>query len=267
VADGLGNGNPPVIRIVRKKQVVQHHSGAWKVAYADFVTALMAFFLVMWIVGLSKPVREAIEAYFKDPIGFSKAVRHGQSPFASGDAMGILTGGAAPVPTGKGSGAKSKEERLREVQQAIVDEMERLPEFRSLRESVAVKLTKEGLRIELIEKRSSLFFDSGSAVLKPHTRQLLSVIAKQLREVNNPIVIEGHTDSRPLVSEPHYSNWELSSDRANAARRAMEASGLLPGQVLAVRGYADRKPLRPKEPHHFSNRRVSILVAYTAAGY
>jgi chemotaxis protein MotB len=93
------------------------------------------------------------------------------------------------------------------------------------------------------------------------------VIAKQLRDVNNPIVIEGHTDSLPLVSEPHYSNWELSADRANAARRAMEASGLRPRQVLAVRGYADRKPLRPRDPRHYSNRRVSILVAYSTAGY
>lgn len=267
MAEGMGKDNPPIIRIVRKKQVVRHHSGAWKVAYADFVTALMAFFLVMWIVGLSKPVREAIEAYFKDPIGFSRAVRHGRSPFATGDAMGILTGGAAPIPVGKGGGVKSKEEQLREVQQAIVEEMERLPELKSLRDSVSVTLTREGLRIELIEKRSSLFFDSGSAKLKPHTRHLLGVIAKQLRDVNNPIVIEGHTDSLPLVSEPHYSNWELSADRANAARRAMEASGLRPRQVLAVRGYADRKPLRPRDPRHYSNRRVSILVAYSTAGY
>jgi chemotaxis protein MotB len=267
VAEGFGNGNQPIIRIVRKKKAEGHHGGAWKVAYADFVTALMAFFLVMWIVGLSKPVKDAVEAYFKDPVGFSQAVRDGRSPFASGDAVGILTGGAAPVAAGEGGGVRSKEERLREVQQAILEELEKLPEFRSLRESVAVHLTPEGLRIELIEKTSSLFFDSGSAALKEHTRHLLGVIAQQLRELNNPIVVEGHTDSRRLVTEPAYSNWELSSDRANAARRAMEASGLRAGQVLAVRGYADRKPLRPKDPLHFSNRRVSILVAYTAAGF
>jgi chemotaxis protein MotB len=125
-----------------------------------------------------------------------------------------------------------------------------------------VHLTNEGLRIELIEKRSSLFFGTGSAKLNPRTVRLLQVIAHELRDLKNPIVVEGHTDSRPLNGANGYSNWELSGDRANAARRAMEEHGLRKGQIIGFRGFADRKLLRKDDPTHFSNRRVSILVAY-----
>jgi chemotaxis protein MotB len=145
-------------------------------------------------------------------------------------------------------------------------QIEKDPELRGLKESVQVHLTDEGLRIELLERTSSLFFDTGSAALKPRSIRLLSVIAHELARLPNPVVIEGHTDSRPLNGANGYSNWELSTDRANAARHAMEANGLTATQVIAVRGYADRKLLHPEDPTHFSNRRVSILVAYTKKG-
>lgn len=255
VEGSTGGGAPPVIRIVRRKGHAAHHGGAWKVAYADFVTAMMAFFLVMWIVGLSEPVREAIQAYFRDPVGFSEAVRAGQSPLGQGET--VIATFARP---NAGEAEPPDARRLEAARRAIVTQLEQTPELRTLRDSVRVRLDNEGLRIELIERSSDLFFDSGSAALKPRTYALLKVIATELRALGRPLVLEGHTDSRPLRRDDNYTNWELSTDRANAARRALIAFGLPPTQVVEVRGYADRRPLRPKEPAHFSNRRVSILV-------
>jgi chemotaxis protein MotB len=257
---GDTNSEAPVIRIVRKKKVAGgHHGGAWKVAYADFVTAMMAFFLVMWIVGLSKPTREAIAAYFKNPTIFNAG--GGKKPLGNGDAPPQTK--PAPVVAKSGDQAKV-EAQFKAKAETILKELQKSPEFSGLKDSVQVHLTDEGLRIELMEKTSSLFFDSGSARLKSRTVRLLQLIAQQLASLNNPIIIEGHTDSRPLNRADGYSNWELSADRANSARHAMEENGLRAGQVLAVRGYADRKLLKPEDPTHFSNRRVSILVAYAS---
>jgi chemotaxis protein MotB len=266
----LSGKDAPVIRIVRKKvSGGGHHGGAWKVAYADFVTAMMAFFLVMWILGLDKPVREAIAAYFRDPVGFMKMAHGGPSPLGKGgEGADMKKGSPAPLlPQDGGKGNQAiMQAQFKKAEEAILKQLEKDPEFRGLRDSVQVHLTNEGLRIELMEKTSSLFFDSGSAVLKERTVRLLTVISAELSKLKNPIIVEGHTDSRPLSRGDHYSNWELSTDRANAARKAMEEHGLSSKQVLAVRGYADRKLLRPDDPMHFSNRRVSILVAYTANG-
>jgi chemotaxis protein MotB len=223
---------------------------------------MMAFFLVMWIVGLSKPVRDAIASYFKNPSGFMKTGTGGKSPLSTEPDK--TAGKPSPIMPREGEGnLAALQEHFKAIQSAILREMRRMPELNGLEESVQVQLTDDGLRIELIEQRSSLFFDTGSAKLKPRTRKLLKFIAGKLRTLKNPIVVEGHTDSAPLGRPGGYTNWELSADRANCARRAMETQGLLPGQVIAVRGFADRKPLKPDDPFHFSNRRVSILVAYT----
>lgn len=256
----MAESDAPVIRIVKKKKGGGgHHGGAWKVAYADFVTAMMAFFLVMWIVGLDKPTRQAIADYFNHP-GLFQSGSGSKRPMGQENKSNIGT----PVPVKPTSGSKEAiEAQFKQAAGEIVKELEKTPEFRGLKDSVQVHLTNEGLRIELMEKTSSLFFDSGSAALKPRTVRLLQLIANQLAKLHNPIMIEGHTDSSPLGLANGYSNWELSADRANSARRAMEAHGLRPNQVLAVRGYADRKLLHPEDPMHFSNRRVSILVAYT----
>lgn len=257
----------PTIRIVRKKSGGGgHHGGAWKVAYADFVTAMFAFFMVMWIMGLSKPIKEAIAAFFRDPSGYSKTSHGGKNPLSGGDGTEIKKGPPAPIiPMDGGKGVPTiMASQFKQAAEAIQKKMEQDPEFKNLKDSVQVKLTNEGLRIELIEKTSSLFFDTGSAALKSRTVRLLHLIAKELGNLKNPIVIEGHTDSQPLRRSDGYSNWELSTDRANSARRAMEDKGLQPKQIIAVRGFADRKLLKPEEPTHFSNRRVSILVAYTS---
>ena len=262
-------GEAPVIRIVRKKvSGGGHHGGAWKVAYADFVTAMMAFFLVMWIVGLNKPIRQAIAAYFRDPSGFTKTTTGGKNPLSGGEGTVMQNNAPAPlVPLDGGhKGQGSMQAEFQKAADAIMKQLARDPEFSGLKDSVQVHLTNEGLRIELIEKTSSLFFDSGSAALKKRSVDLLSVIGKELGRLQNPVIIEGHTDSQPLGGPHGYSNWELSTDRANAARQAMEQHGLAKKQVLAVRGYADRKLLKPDNPLHYSNRRVSILVAYTKTG-
>ena len=258
----------PSIRIVRKKIIAGgHHGGAWKVAYADFVTAMMAFFLVMWIVGLNKPIRQAIAAYFRDPSGMMRTAHGGKNPLSGGDGTELKANAPAPlIPTDGGKGDGALQAQFKKAADAIMKELAQDPEFKGLKDSVQVHLTNEGLRVELMEKTSSLFFDPGSAVLKPRSIDLLSVVGKELGGLKHPVVIEGHTDSQPLHGPRGYSNWELSADRANSARQAMEQHGLAAAQVLAVRGYADRKLLRPDNPLHFSNRRVSILVAYTKAG-
>lgn len=251
------------IRIVKKKSGGHgHHGGAWKVAYADFVTAMMAFFLVMWILGLSKPQRQAIASFFRGEAGFMKTVN--TSPINQGGAIEIKRSMNAPIipqDGGKNSDGASLKKILDSVKESLVEQIKSIPELNDLKNSVDMEVTKEGLRIELIETRSSLFFDSGSANLKGHSGLLLATIAKKLKTVNHPIVIEGHTDRHPLGRSGGYSNWELSADRANAARRAMEGAGMESAQIASVRGYADRKLKRKDDPYHFSNRRVSILVS------
>ena len=264
----MASSEQPIIIVKKKGGHGGHHGGAWKVAYADFVTAMMAFFLVMWIVGLSKPTRIAIASYFRDPVGFMKTSHGGKSPISDASDSKPDEGQSAPVIPKDGGvpgmQLKALALQFKEIEKAIQKEMEKTPEFRSLKDSVNIQLTDEGLRIELIEKTSSLFFDSGRADLKPTTAHLLRMIAQQLGKLQSPIVIEGHTDSEPLHGANGYSNWELSTDRANSARRAMDGHGLKTNQIMAVRGFADRKLRVPDNPKHFSNRRVSILVGFSA---
>lgn len=241
----------PVRIIVKKKK--QHggaHGGAWKVAYADLVTAMMALFIVLWIVGQSNAVKQAISAYFKDP-----------GVFESGRGGGILPGtsGSAPTPT---SNAAIEMEKLKVEAKKIEEAIASTPEFNKFKDKVQITVSKEGLRIELVENSSGLFFDVGSAQVKPETVQLLKLVAKEIGRLNNNIMIEGYTDARPYV-KADYSNWELSSDRANTARRILETNGVKHDQILQVRGFADRNLKHPDQPLDAANRRVSILVAAT----
>lgn len=248
------------IRIVKKKHGGHgHHGGAWKVAYADFVTAMMAFFLVMWIVGLSKDIKEAIAAYFKDPVGFMKAVNEGKLAFSISP-----DGGAAKADEKEPSpelSMRSQKQQMEIAKQEIEKMVEGMPEFQKLKPFIKIQIVDEGLRVELLESSESVFFMTGSAELNPKARQLLGLIAKQLAKLPNRIIIEGHTDSRPF-SRGGMTNWELSVNRANSARRILEASGLRKGQIYEVRGYADNKLRVPSDPYHYSNRRISLLIAY-----
>ena len=245
--------NQPIIVIKKKKHHAGHHGGAWKVAYADFVTAMMAFFLVMWLVTQSKQVKAAIGGYFREPAMFE------------GGGKGILTGGTglneeAPGEASKAeTSAQSERKLLEDAVRHMQEQIDQVPAFKTLGKQVEFKVTPEGLRIDLVEQSDSSFFDAGSASLRGEAEHLLGVIAHEVGAVGQEVVIEGHTDSLGYASDDHYSNWELSADRANAARRVMEREGLKPSQISSIRGMADRQPRMP-DPRDPRNRRVSILV-------
>ena len=259
------------IRIIKKKKITGgHHGGAWKVAYADFVTAMMAFFLVMWIVGLSSNIKQAIAGYFKDPVKFMSEVNSGHSPFSlaamEGTGSKEGTGGKLDKPSAQDAPAVAEERaRLKQAKETIQKIIAATPEFSDLKKYVDVKLVDEGLKVDLVEAKESLFFDAASAKIKPSTAHLLAQMAKELGRLPNKVIIEGHTDSRPLARTDGYTNWELSADRANSARRVMEGKGLHTRQVAQVRGYAATLPRDAEHPEHFSNRRVSIVVVMKGA--
>jgi chemotaxis protein MotB len=243
--------------IIIKKKVHGHHAhhgGAWKVAYADFVTAMMAFFLVMWIVGQSNPMKAGVAGYFRDPGAFAQG---------RGEATGLLPGaprGIQPPGTPSSTEAvvaakavlEAAAERLRQA-------FEQLPEFANIKDRIEIEVTPEGLRIELVDTSNESFFEVGRAELRRETVDVLSVIASELSKIPNGVAVEGHTDSRAFVGAS-YGNWELSTERANAARRAMESAGLAPEQIEGVRGFADRKLHFADDPLDPRNRRVSIVV-------
>jgi len=243
------------IRIIKKaKKHHGHHGGAWKVAYADFVTAMMAFFLVMWITGMSQEVKASVAGYFKDPKGFMEAVKAGNAPFN--------------VPGEKGKEDKppkfTKEQeraKLEEAKKTIEKMVSDTPEFKNLKKHVDIKITDEGLKIDLLEARQALFFDAASARVRPEAAHLLAQVASELKKLPNKIIIEGHTDSRPLSRDDGYTNWELSADRANSARHIMSGVGVNDSQIAQVRGYAATQP-RTKNPTDPSNRRVTIVVVF-----
>jgi chemotaxis protein MotB len=247
----MTNPLQPIIIVKKKSGHGGHHGGAWKVAYADFVTAMMAFFMVMWIIGQSEPVKAGIGGYFRDPVAFE----------ASGG-RGVLPGGDTINPPKPETAIDATSKERQRLEAAVLHIREGLDKdaFKTLRDQVEFTVTPEGLRIDLIEKDESTFFDSGSATLRGETGHILGVIAHELGTLDHKLDLEGHTDGRSYASTVGYSNWELSADRANAARRVMEHAGLKQNQVTSVRGLADRQLRYPAEPLNARNRRVSILV-------
>jgi chemotaxis protein MotB len=233
----------PII-IKKKGGHAGHHGGAWKVAYADFVTAMMALFIVLWLLNTSKAVQEAVGGYFKDPTGTAKKI--GTNLQGAGENF-VLT--------------KDNMPKLKDQLQRAIHEMN---DFDKLKSHIEMTVTAEGLRIELMEGATGTFFDSGSPRLNGDGRELLVKLAQELGELPNTLSIEGHTDSKPYARSASFGNWELSSDRANAARRLMQASGIKANQVTQVRGFADQRLRNPKDPLDPSNRRVSLIVQYTA---
>jgi chemotaxis protein MotB len=220
-----------------------HHGGAWKVAYADFVTAMMALFIVLWLMNSSKPVQEAVGGYFRDPHGVAQK---------KGTALGGA-GETAPVVI-KEDMAKLKEDLLKA--------MEQLADFDKLKKQIEMTVTPEGLKIELMEDPNGTFFENGKAQPTPIMQNLLKVLSAEVGKLPNPVSIEGHTDSKPFSDSQTYGNWELSTDRANAARRLMQNSGLRQDQVVQVRGYADQNLHKPLQPEDASNRRVTLIIQY-----
>ncbi len=253
----------PIIIIKKKGGHGGHHGGAWKVAYADFVTAMMAFFLVMWIVAQSQPIKEAVSGYFNDPAGYGKkaggAMLKGSQSMLKGG-QSILKNGPPPPRT-----PEQAKEILKQASEHIKEALNGLAGFAAMKNLVEIELTPEGLKIQLMEamkskEDSSYFFASGSATLSAWGEEILTLIAKELGKLDNKVVIEGHTDSRQFVSKTKYTNWELSADRANSARRLMEENGLRHGQIWEIRGYADKQPRLKDHPEDARNRRIAIIV-------
>ncbi|HET7274969.1 MAG TPA: flagellar motor protein MotB [Longimicrobiaceae bacterium] len=246
---------PIIIRKVVKKGHGGHHGGSWKVAYADFVTAMMAFFMVMWILGMDESTRKSIEAYFSaNPVGITQGFAAGNNPLAVTNSP----------PSVKMIGRGQQVQDFRRVAQKILAGIQAADVLREIDAKIEIVVTEEGLRIELIEGASGeSFFDFGSARLKEPARRALAIIAVELNTLSSPLILEGHTDAAQFGS-PGYSNWELSADRANAARRSLERSGVPRGRILEIRGHADRYLRVPSDPLDPSNRRISILLPFTS---
>jgi chemotaxis protein MotB len=232
----------PIIIIKKKGAHGGHHGGAWKVAYADFVTAMMALFIVLWLLNSSPKVQMAVGGYFRDPSG--TATKVGTSLAGTGENLQI---------------SKQDMGKLKEELQKSIQKMNNLDK---LKQNIEMTVTAEGLRIELLESEKGTFFDSGSSKLNQSGQELVTLLAAELGKVPNHVSIEGHTDSKPFAGQSSYSNWELSSDRANAARRLMQQSGLRNDQVSQVRGFADQRLRNLKDSLDPSNRRISIIVQY-----
>lgn len=246
----------PVRIIVRKKRGhAGHHGGGWKVALADFMTSMFALFLVLWIVNQSSTVKEAVAGYFKDPMG------HGKE-FGSSVIAGQGVRSASVQRMGTGQAIDLPRQRLRQLGDRITADLLRDSTLSSVAANIEITMTPEGLRIELVEDSGGTFFEAGSAVPSAKGRRVLDVVGRDLVEVPNPLLIEGYTDSRPYQSPERYGNWELSTDRANMARRIVAQAGVPDRRVDLVRGWADRRLKLPDQPNSPRNRRVSITVAF-----
>jgi chemotaxis protein MotB len=252
------DGARPIIIKKVKKGGHAHHGGSWKVAYADFVTAMMAFFMVMWILGMDENTRKAVEGYFSNPAGFKKGYGSGKSPLSSGASPAKMADAQVRLIV-----HRAEEEAFSKTANRIKGRLD------SARASLGaanfeVSVSENGLRIVLVESaQGETFFARGSVEMKPAARIGLSLIARELAVLRNPVVLEGHTDAATYGSNNGYTNWELSSDRANAARRVLEAEGLDPKRVAEVRGYADTHLRRPEDPLSPENRRISILLPFS----
>jgi len=232
----------PIIVIKKKAGHGGHHGGAWKVAYADFVTAMMALFIVLWLLSSDEKVKKAVGGYFNDPSGSGKLM--GTSMAGAGESISL---------------AKDDMEKLKDkLEQA----MKTLPKFTQMKDQVQITITSEGLRVELLETDKGMFFESGNAQPSETGKEILVSLSKEMGKLPNNILIEGHTDSKPFSNRLNYSNWELSADRANSARRIMEQNGVRPDQVKQVRGFADQQLRKKDDPENANNRRVSVIVQY-----
>ncbi len=233
-------GSPTII-IVKKKhgEHDDEHGGAWKVAYADFVTAMMALFIVLWLLSASEKVQKAVGGYFQDPTG-----------------KGRQTG---TTKAGIGETLTLNRKDLQDLKQKLEQVMKQIPELQHMQNQVRMTITAEGLRIDLLETERGLFFDKGNPKPSDAGTGLLKTLAAELVKLPNKIAIEGHTDSTPYGSKD-YSNWELSTDRANAARRILVQAGLGADRISQVRGFADQRLLLKNDPTNPSNRRISIIV-------
>jgi chemotaxis protein MotB len=232
----------PIIVIKKVSGHGGHHGGAWKVAYADFVTAMMSLFIVLWLMGSSEKVKKAVAGYFNDPKG-------------TGALLGTTLSG-----TGEAVIAQMSDSQLQQLKDKLEAEIKARKDLEKLSKQIEITITPEGLRIELIEGKDGTFYELGSAKLSESGQSLLALLGKELKTLPNSLLIEGHTDATPYSSESGYSNWDLSADRANAARKLLQQDGVRVNQVTQVRGYADQMLRVKNNPFDPSNRRISILI-------
>jgi len=268
----------PIIIKKIKKGGHGHHGGAWKIAYADFVTAMMAFFLLMWLLGsTTEGDKKGIADFFGSPLKVSLGGGSG-----AGDASHVIKGGGEDLSRTHGQVKKgdiesqrttinllalkaeqraAEKARLEELKQRVEDVLAASPKLASMQSQIRLDMTSEGLRIQIVDADNRPMFDSGSSIVKPYMRELLQIIGGVLGDVPNRLTLEGHTDAQPFGSgERGYSNWELSADRANASRRELMTGGLSENRVLRVQGLAYSQPFDREGPTSPANRRISIIV-------
>ncbi|MGF1628203.1 MAG: flagellar motor protein MotB [Kiloniellaceae bacterium] len=314
-----GNDEATVIIIKKVKKVVGggHHGGAWKVAYADFVTAMMAFFLLLWLLSATtEEQRKGIAEYFTPVTAFTPD-SVSESPSGAGGVMGgrsMITDGAmendtSPIgitvslPGAKGETSEQAEEptddteagqrlakadedpslavdheevdrlareleqeRFAEAEADLRQALESVPDLSDFAKNLVIDQTPEGLRIQIIDQEGRSMFASGSADMFPHTQKLLALVADAIKKLDNPVAIKGHTDSTPYTKTKDYSNWELSTDRANSSRRALLTAGLPAARIASVVGRADQEHFVPAEPNSPRNRRISVVLLRQAPG-
>ncbi len=226
-----------------------HHGGAWKVAYADFVTAMMALFLVLWLVSQADTkLKEEIANYFRSPGAFKSS------------RGGVLPGSGTVSKEPKKLDPEAEQQALFGVAQNLKEKFSKDSELKDLKDKVKMEITDEGLKINVIDKADSVSFNVGGATLNKETAAILGEIALAICKIPNPIKIGGHTDSRVFPSDNGYTNWELSTDRANAARRELQKVCVKPSQIKRITGYADTQPINPDDRFAPANRRISIII-------
>jgi chemotaxis protein MotB len=268
----------PIIVKKIKKGGHGHHGGAWKIAYADFVTAMMAFFLLMWLLGsTTEGDKKGIADYFNSPLKISMMGGSG-----SGDSSSIIKGGGSDLSRSGGQvkngeveakkrslnlqALKAEQKRaemakLKAIKEKVEDVLASNPKLAAMKSQIQLDMTADGLRIQIVDEQNRAMFDSGSAYVKPYMRDLLREIGLVLAEVPNRLTLEGHTDAQAFAGgDRGYSNWELSSDRANSSRRELVAGGLPDEHVLRVQGLASSQLFEPADPASPANRRISIIV-------
>ena len=270
----MENNQPIIIKRV-KRYGGGHHGGAWKIAFADFATAMMAFFLVLWLLSTATPEQKiAIAGYFKDPIGFSESgtpyvIDLGGSPQLAPEKTINPEQKAEPTPDTsiqlnkeqvESMAEQVERERLELLLQELQNKVEENPQLQKFKDQILFEITQDGLRIQIMDAENRPMFDIGSARLQPYFEDILLAMADTIKAVPNKISISGHTDAKPYSGSGEFGNWELSANRANAARRALVAGGYPDEQVARVVGYASSSLFDRKDPFNPVNRRIDIIV-------
>jgi len=245
-----------IIRKVNKKSHGGHHGGSWKVAYADFVTAMMAFFLLLWLLSMTSPESKAALSHYFNSFSLFK-----DQPQQSGTSILDKSSGILNV----GRSLQSESARIQAAKKATTEELAKAmrdaidDKLKAMKNQILIDTTQEGLKIQIVDNEGSEIFRSGSAEPTEKARQIIKLVSENLREKPNRIIIEGHTDSAPFKTTQK-TNWELSTSRASAARRELENNGIDPNRIARVVGYADQEPLIKENPKDLRNRRISIIL-------